>query len=96
MKKLLLLAFLPFLLAPISGCSPAPPPYYAPPPPGVIANQAYQAGVDAARSDIYNRLPPQVDRHVRFRNPPMPPGEPVRIYQQNFRRGYEWVYHGGR
>jgi hypothetical protein len=96
MRKLLAAAVLPVLLFALAGCHPTPPPYPPPPPPGVLANQAYSDGVNAARQDLYRRLPPNVDRHGRFRNPPVPPGQPVRIYRNNFQRGYAWVYNGGR
>jgi hypothetical protein len=86
------LAALPLLL-PMAGCAhPAPPPYYAPPPPGVIARQGFDAGVAAAQRDISYGYPPRLDRHPRFVNPPVPPGEPARIYRDNFRRGYNQVY----
>ncbi len=95
MKKLLVLAALPMFLFSMAGCShPAPPPYYAPPPPGAIANQGYRDGVDAARRDLARGFPPHVDSHPRFRNPPTPPGQPIQIYRQNFRRGYQATYAG--
>ncbi len=95
MKKLLVIAALPLFLFTIGGCAhPAPPPYYAPPPPGAIANQGYHDGIDAARRDLSRGFPPQADRHLRFRNPPVPPGQPVAIYRRNFRRGYEQTYRG--
>lgn len=95
MKKLLAIAALPLFLFTVSGCShPAPPPYYAPPPPGALASQGFNNGVAAARSDIARGLPPQVERHPRFRNPPAPPGQPIEIYRRNFRRGYQQTYSG--
>lgn len=97
MKRLLLFVALPLFLMPLTGCGhPAPPPYYAPPPPGAIVRDAYNAGVSAAQRDISRGLPPDVNRHSRFRNPPVPPGQPVSIYRRNFRRGYRSVYNSGR
>lgn len=96
MKKLLPIAALSFFLFGIAGCShPVPPPYYAPPPPNAVAHEGFDAGVHAARTDISRGLRPHVDRHARFRNPPVPPGEPVAIYRSNFRRGYDLTYRGG-
>jgi hypothetical protein len=101
MKKLLTLAALPILAFTMAGCAhpappppPPPPPAYAPPPPGAIARNAYRDGVLAARRDMTQGLPPQVERHPRFRNPPTPPGEPVNIYRRNFRNGYRATYAG--
>jgi hypothetical protein len=97
MKKLLAIAGLSLFLLPFSGCAhPQPPPYYAPPPPGVVARQGFDAGVAAAHRDIARGLRPRVDRHPRFRNPPVPPGQPAAIYRENFARGYRLTYHGGR
>lgn len=100
MKKLLPFAALPLFLLPVfllpmAGCG-HPAPYYAPPPPGAIARDAYSAGVAAAQRDISRGLPPDVNRHPRFRNPPVPTGQPISIYRHNFRRGYRSVYNGGR
>lgn len=97
MKKLLPLAALPIFLFSVAGCGhPAPPPYYAPPPPGVIARQGFDAGVDAAHRDMSRGMPPNVNRHPSFRNPPVPPGQPAAIYRDNFRRGYQSAYRSGR
>ena len=105
MKKLLAAVAASLLLAPlflltagftVSGCArPVPPPYYAPPPPDAIAHRGFDAGVEAARRDISSGRRPRVDRHPRFRMPPVPPGEPAAIYRRNFRRGYEETYRGG-
>lgn len=102
MKKSFAIAFLSLLsllgsLA-VTGCSPPPPPvYYAPPPPlppppPVIARHAYADGYAAARNDMQRGLPPRVDRHPRFRVPPVPPGGPSHVYRVNFRRGYFAAY----
>ncbi|MEO6965920.1 MAG: hypothetical protein ABI076_08500 [Acidobacteriaceae bacterium] len=98
MKKLLFLAIaLPLALFPIAGCAhPYPPPGYGPPPPGIVAHQGFDAGVAAARRDIAERRRPNVNRHPRFRNPPVPPGQPAAIYRDNFHRGYDLTYRGGR
>jgi hypothetical protein len=98
MKRLLIaVAALPLLVFTGIGCAhSAPPPYYAPPPPGAIASQGYNDGVNAARRDMAQGRPPRVDRHPRFRNPPVPPGGPAHIYRDNFHRGYDWAYRGGR
>lgn len=92
-KRLLALATVPLLALTISGCAhnPPPPPYY-PPPPAQIAQQGFNTGVEAARRDLANGLPPDVQRHPRFRNPPVPPGEPIEDYRQGFRRGYRETY----
>ena len=100
MKKFLAVAVLPVLLLAgslaVIGCGhPQPPPYYAPPPPPplpAIARQGYDEGLAAARRDIARGLPPDVQRHPRFRTPPMAPGEPSHVYQVNFRRGYRAGY----
>ncbi len=102
MKKLFAIAILRLLLFTgsliFTGCAPAPPPYYGPPPPPLraIARQGYDTGIAAARNDIARGLPPNAQRHPRFRVPPMPPGEPSHVYRVNFRRGYFAVYNGGR
>ncbi|MGH9618064.1 MAG: hypothetical protein ACRD28_15110 [Acidobacteriaceae bacterium] len=95
-KKLLTMAALPLLILPLAilpltGCA-HPAPYYAPPPPGAIARQAFDAGVAAGQRDIARGMRPNVNRHERFRNPPVPPGQPAEIYRNNFRRGYRSVY----
>ncbi len=97
MKKLFAIAGLSLFLLPFSGCAhPQPPSYYAPPPPDAVARQGFDAGVAAARHDISLGLRPNVNRHPRFRNPPVPPGQPAAIFRDNFRRGYRLTYHGGR
>ena len=97
MKKYFAIAGLSLFLLPFSGCvHPQPPPYYAPPPPGAVARQGFDAGVAAARRDISEGRRPNVNRHPRFRNPPVPPGQPAAIYRDNFHRGYDLTYRGGR
>jgi hypothetical protein len=96
MKKWIALAA---LLLPISvaGCShPQPVVVYAPPPPELTdaARQGYNTGVEAARRDIAHGLPPSVERHPRFRNPPVPPPL-MDEYRHGFRAGYEQVIHHG-
>ena len=89
MKKLFAIAGLSLFLLPFSGCAhPHPAPYYAPPPPGAVARQGFDDGVAAARRDISQGKRPEVNRHPRFRNPPVPPGQPAQIYRDNFHRGY--------
>ncbi len=100
MEKFLTLAALPLALLTgsfaLTGCAhPPPPPYYAPPPPPpppAIARQGYDNGYTAGRNDIARGLPPDVNRHPRFRTPPMPPGQPSHVYRVNFRRGYQAAY----
>jgi hypothetical protein len=98
MKKWIALAA---LLLPISlaGCShPRPVVVYAaaPPPPGYseIAQHGYHDGFEAARRDIAQGKPPSLDRHPRFRNPPVPPPA-FEDYRQGFRAGYDaYMRHG--
>jgi hypothetical protein len=95
MKKLLILAIaLPLTLFPIAGCAHPyyPPPGYAPPPPSVVARHGLDDGVAAAHRDMSYGLRPNVNRHPRFRNPPVPPGQPAAIYRDNFHRGYNMTY----
>uniref|UniRef100_A0A7V4XUB7 Lipoprotein n=1 Tax=Acidobacterium capsulatum TaxID=33075 RepID=A0A7V4XUB7_9BACT len=90
MKRMLLL---PALLVPLllAGCA-HPQPYPAPPPPGVqIAHQAYHQGFEAGRHDMRAGLPPDVNRHPRFRRPPVPPPA-IHDYRVNFRNGYRAAY----
>jgi hypothetical protein len=96
MKRFLaLLALLPPLL--IAGCShPQPMAYYPPPPPAAfsaIASQGFQDGVAAAERDIRAGMPPNVERHPRFRNPPVPPA--IEDYRHGFHHGYEQVFRQG-
>ncbi|MDR5726942.1 MAG: hypothetical protein RB191_05690 [Terriglobia bacterium] len=96
-RKLLAIAALPLFLLPFTGCAhPQPPPYYAPPPPGAVARQGFDTGVAAARRDLSLGRRPNANRHPRYRNPPVPPGQPTAIYRDNFLRGYRLTYRGGR
>jgi hypothetical protein len=89
MKKWLAL---PILLLPLAlaGCS-HPVAYYDPPPPPSefreIARQGFHDGFEAARRDTADGRPLDVDRHPRFRNPPVPP-DAFQDYRMGFRRGY--------
>lgn len=97
MKKLLVLAVLllplPLLMA---GCSHRTVVYVqAPPPPpdfSAIAQQGYHDGFDAARRDIANNRPPDLEHHPRFRNPPVPPPA-FEDYRHGFREGYNAALH---
>jgi len=97
MRKALAVAVLStsFVLA---GCSHPQPVYYAPPPPPpaftAIAQRGYHDGIEAARRDLAAGRRPNVGRHPRFRNPPVPPPA-FEDYRQGFRAGYEAVYRHG-
>jgi hypothetical protein len=96
MKKWLALAalLLPLFLA---GCSHPHPAYVEPPPPPdfpAIAQQGYHDGFAAARHDAEHGKPPEVQRHPKFRNPPVPPPA-IEEYRRGFRRGYEMFVHHG-
>ena len=98
MKKWLALAA---LLLPISlaGCSHPQPVvvYNAPPPPSEFteaARQGYHDGFEAARRDIAQGRPPSVERHPRFRNPPVP-APAFEEYRNGFRAGYDQFIHHG-
>jgi hypothetical protein len=96
MKRNLALAALavPIVLA---GCShPRPVVAYAPPPPEYteIAQHGFHDGFEAARRDIAEGKPPSIDRHPRFRNPPVPPPA-FEDYRRGFRNGYERALHSG-
>jgi hypothetical protein len=87
------------LLVPVAllaGCSHPQPVYVAAPPPppafGPTAQQGYHDGIEAARRDIRAGLPPDVQRHPRFRNPPIGPPEEFR---RGFRAGYDATFRGG-
>ena len=75
----------------LAGCSHPQPVYYEPPPPPAefreIARQGYHDGFEAARRDLAERRPLVVERHKRFRHPPVPPGA-FEDYRQGFRGGY--------
>jgi hypothetical protein len=93
MKKLAgtLLLFLPLALA---GCAHREVVYAPPGAYSEAAQQGYRQGVHAAQNDVRSGLRPDVDRHPRFRNPPVPP--PLRDdYRHGFREGYQAVFHGG-
>jgi hypothetical protein len=71
--------------------------YNAPPPPAAYTEagrQGYNDGVAAAQRDIARGNPLVVDRHPRFRNPPVP--LPLfEDFRHGFRDGYEQVIHHG-
>jgi len=97
MKKWLALAALLLSLS-LAGCS-HPRPVEAPPPPPPpefteIARQGFHDGFQAARRDVARGLPPGVERHPRFRNPPVAP-EAFEDYRRGFRRGYNAFLNGG-
>ena len=94
LKKIALLAALSLPIA-LAGCThPQPVVVVQPPPPefGPTAQQGYHDGTDAARRDIRSGLAPDLQRHPRFRNPPIGPPEE---YRRGFRAGYEAAFHGG-
>jgi hypothetical protein len=100
MKRLIAVATLLLPLA-FVGCShPQPAPYYPPPPPAPppayqqAAEQGHHDGIEAARRDIANGAPPNVDRHPHFRNPPVPPPL-IEAYRHAFHGGYDEVYRHG-
>jgi hypothetical protein len=67
--------------------SPPPPPSYS-----EIGRRGYRDGSAAARRDINAGLPPDLNRHPRFRDPPVPPPA-VEDYRHGFRVGYERIIH---
>jgi hypothetical protein len=73
----------------LAGCAHRPPPPYYPPPPAydAVAQQGFRDGFQAARSDISSGRPPGVEKHPRFRNPPVPPPA-WEAYRRGFRDGY--------
>jgi hypothetical protein len=98
MTKLKMFAAVAALFLPlaVAGCSHPQPVVYAPPPPGytAAAQQGYYDGSLAARNDIRKGLAPDVNRHPKFRNPPVPP--PVmEEYRHGFREGYQQTFRGG-
>lgn len=97
MRKELALAVLAFPLA-IAGCSHRENMYYAAPPPPAyngIAERGFHDGFDAGRHDIAKGWAPDIDRHGRFRNPPVPRPE-FEEYRHAFREGYQRAFRGGR
>jgi hypothetical protein len=86
---------IPFALA---GCTHTQTVVYTPPPPPAelspAAQQGYHDGIDAARRDIARSLAPDVQRHPRFRNPPVPPPA-FDEYRHGFRAGYDQTVRGG-
>jgi hypothetical protein len=82
----------------LAACSHPQPIVYAPPPPppafSPAAQQGYQNGVEAARRDIAKGFAPDVQRHPRFRNPPVPPPA-FEEYRHGFRAGYDQTFRGG-
>jgi hypothetical protein len=85
-----------FLPLAVAGCSHPQPVVYAPPPPGLsaLAQRGYYDGSLAARNDITKGLPPDVQRHPKFRNPPAPPPA-FEEYRHSFRDGYQQTFRGG-
>ena len=85
---------IPFALA---GCTHTQVVYAPPPPPAELspaAQHGYHDGIDAARRDIARGLAPDVQRHPRFRNPPVPPPA-FEEYRHGFRAGYDQTIRGG-
>ena len=97
MRTSIALAALALPLA-IAGCShPRPVAYEVPPPPPAytqIAQRGFHDGFEAARRDMARGIPPDVDRHPRFRNPPVPPPA-FEDYRHGFREGYQRALHTG-
>jgi hypothetical protein len=95
MKKWLVMAALLLPLF-VAGCGHPRPVVYAPPPPPVdfteIARQGYHDGFEAARRDVARNVPPGVEKHPKFRNPPVPPPA-VEDYRRGFREGYGAFLH---
>jgi hypothetical protein len=94
MKKALALAALLLPIFALAGCAhPQPVAVYAPPPAfSEIARQGYHDGFEAARRDVARNLPPGVDKHPKFRNPPVPPPA-WEDYRHGFREGYQAFLH---
>jgi hypothetical protein len=87
-------------LAPIAlaGCShPQPVAYAVPPPPpefDQVGQRGFHDGFDAARRDMAAGRAPNVQRHPRFRNPPVPPPA-WDDYRHGFQAGYDGAFHSG-
>jgi hypothetical protein len=93
-KNLLLLAALALPFA-MTACSRPQPAYYPPPPAwSEIARHGFHDGIEAARRDIAHGAPPDVNRHPRFRNPPVPPPA-FEDYRHGFREGYQQTFRRG-
>jgi hypothetical protein len=94
MKKGLALAALLLPLT-VAGCAHRVVVYAAPPPPvefNEIARQGFNDGFEAARRDVAHNVPPGVEKHPKFRNPPVPPPA-VEDYRHGFREGYQAFLH---
>ena len=91
-RKMLAFAALPLIAFVLSGCAHPQPYYPPPPPPAQIAQQGFHDGVQAARHDLANGMPENLNRHPRFRNPPVPAGQPIVDYREGFRRGYNTTF----
>jgi hypothetical protein len=92
MRKILISSalMLPFLLA---GCSHPQPAYYPPPPAySQVAQQGYHDGWYAGLRDARRGLGPDVNRHPRFRQPPVGPRF-AEDYRHGFRDGYRRAIH---
>jgi len=57
-----------------------------------IARQGFNDGFEAARRDVAHSVPPGVEKHPKFRNPPVPPPA-VEDYRHGFREGYQAFLH---
>jgi hypothetical protein len=98
MRKYFALAALLLPLA-LAGCSHHTTVVYAAPPPpppefSSVAQQGFHDGIEAARRDISQGKPPDVRRHPRFRNPPVPPPA-IEDYRHGFRAGYDQTFRNG-
>jgi hypothetical protein len=97
MKKWIVIPvlLLPFALA---GCSHKTVVVYAPPPPpqalDEFAQRGYNDGFAAAQRDVSDGRPPALERHPRFRNPPVP-ASAFEDYRHGFRAGYNAFLHQG-
>ncbi|HXR39364.1 MAG TPA: hypothetical protein VN776_09740 [Terracidiphilus sp.] len=93
MKKWLALGALLLPLS-LAGCAHPQPVVYGPPPAefNEIARQGFHDGFEAAKRDVARNLPPGVEKHPKFRNPPVPPPA-VEDYRHGFREGYQAFLH---
>jgi hypothetical protein len=97
MKKWIICLAASFLPLVVAGCG-HPAVVYGTPPPAAfseIARHGYRDGWEAARRDVARNLPPGVEKHPRFRNPPVPPPA-FEDYRHGFREGYDAFLHQGR